>query len=569
MSATTLPLSPDELRDAGWDQVLPFYEHLATRPLDDPAGWLADWSAFEEVLVEAQMLAHTAYTGDTADPAKEEAHLRFSSQIAPLAKEQRVRLGRRLLESGFTRPDLETMLAIQRNRDRLFRAESVPLEAELERLASSWQKLTGGFTAEWEGRQMALPAMRGFEASPDRSIRERAYRKHFGAYVARRDEIATIFDRMLDLRQQVARNAGFANYRDYAHLEKNRFWYSVEDCLAFQEATAATVVPAVARILDRRRKTMGLDALRPWDAVDGACGVTDPEGRPALRPFQDGAELAERSEAVFTQLDPVLGGYFGTMRTEHVLDLESRPGKAPGGYCTVFPHRKVPFIMMNGTGTDSDVGTLLHEAGHAFHDFETFALPIFMQRHPGSEMAEVASMSMELLAAPFLGRDSGGFYSPDEERRARIADLEGLLVSLAHISSVDAMQQWIYTEPAGADRDARDRKWLELRDRFQPGVDWTGLEDLRVARWLAQPHFFSHPFYYIEYGIAQLGALQVWRNSLSDPAGAVAAYREALALGDTRPLPELFAAAGAHLVFDVNGMAELVTLVEDQIAQLA
>jgi oligoendopeptidase F len=192
-----------------------------------------------------------------------------------------------------------------------------------------------------------------------------------------------------------------------------------------------------------------------------------------------------------------------------------------------------------------------------------------MQRHPGSEMAEVASMSMELLAAPFLGRDLGGFYSPDEERHARIADLEGLLVSLAHISSVDAMQQWIYTEPAGADRDARDRKWLELRDRFQPGVDWTGLEDLRVARWLAQPHFFSHPFYYIEYGIAQLGALQVWRNSLSDPAGAVAAYREALALGDTRPLPELFAAAGAHLVFDVNGMAELVALVEDQIAQLA
>jgi oligoendopeptidase F len=569
MSATTRPITPEDLRDAGWDQILPFYEHLAERPLDDPNAWLAEWSAFEEVLGEARAFAYTAYTGDTTDPAKEEAHLRFASQIAPRAEEQEVRLGRRLLESGYTRPDLEPMLARQRNQDELFRAESVPLVAELQQLASRWQKLVGGLSADWDGRRLPLPALRGFEASPDRSIRERAYRKHFAPYVASRDEIATIFDRMLELRQQVAHNAGFANYRDYAHLAKNRFSYSVEDCQIFQEAAAGTVVPAVTRILERRRQAMGLDALRPWDAVDGHCGVADAHGRPALKPFRDGDELAERSVSVFGHVDPVFGGYFGTMRSEQLLDLESRPGKAPGGYCTSFPHRKRPFIFVNGTGTEADVRTILHEAGHAFHSFEAFGLPVYMQRHPGSEMAEVASMSMELLAAPYIGEGSGGFYSPDEERQARTAHLEGLLFGLAHIASVDAMQHWIYTDPAGADRDARDRKWLELRARFQPGVDWTGLEDLRVARWLAQPHFFTSPFYYIEYGIAQLGALQVWRNSLSDQAGAVAAYRDALALGGTRTLPELFSAAGAHLVFDVNGMAELVGLVEDQIAQLA
>jgi oligoendopeptidase F len=238
MSATTRPITPEDLRDAGWDQILPFYEHLAERPLDDPNAWLAEWSAFEEVLGEARAMAYTAYTGDTADPAKEEAHLRFASQIAPRAQEQEVRLGRRLFDSGYTRPDLEPMLARQRNQDELFRAESVPLVAELQRLASSWQKLVGGLSADWDGRRLPLPALRGFEASPDRSIRESAYRKHFAPYVASRDEIATIFDRMLELRQQVAHNAGFASYRDYAHLARNRFSYSVKDCLPRPESSS-------------------------------------------------------------------------------------------------------------------------------------------------------------------------------------------------------------------------------------------------------------------------------------------------------------------------------------------
>src|SRR5262249_9384445 len=226
-----------------------------------------------------------------------------------------------------------------------------------------------------------------------------------------------------------------------------------------------------------------------------------------------------------------------------------------------------PFIYMNATGTESDVRTLLHESGHAFHSFEAQAAqPLVFQRHPGSEMAEVASMSMELLAAPYLGEEAGGFFSPEDERRSRAAHLEAIPLVLAPIASVDAFQHWIYTSGEGHDRDARDRRWLQLRERFQPGVDWSGLDELRTARWLAQPHFFTHPFYYIEYGIAQLGALQVWRNSMADQDSAVAAYRGALALGGTRPLSGLFEAAGARLVFDAEQMGELVALVEEQLA---
>jgi oligoendopeptidase F len=224
---------------------------------------------------------------------------------------------------------------------------------------------------------------------------------------------------------------------------------------------------------------------------------------------------------------------------------------------------------MNAVGVDGDLRTLLHESGHAFHAIEASRLPLLFQRHPGSEMAEVASMSMELLASPYIGKESGGYYSEDEARRSRADLLEGIILFFPHCASVDAFQHWIYLDEAGRDVHARDQKWLDLRRRFEgKSVDWTGLDSERIARWYQQPHFFASPFYYIEYGIAQLGALQVWRNSLRDPQAAIRQYREALALGATRPLPELFKAAGARLIFDSDGMRELVTLAEEELEKL-
>jgi oligoendopeptidase F len=561
----TLPETPDAFKDAMWEDILPYYEALASRPLDrsNVEAWLADWSSFESLLSEAGALASFAYTCDTSDPAREEAQLRFGTQISPRARAQRVRLQERLVELDYERAGLETTVQRFRNQMQLFSAANVPLFSELSRLETDWSKVNGAMTVEWDGEEKTPSQLLPFLQSNDRSLRERAFRLRAKPYIDQRDALADIFDRMYDLRQQVARNAGFENFRDFAHREKNRFDYTPEDCRRFHEAVETAVLPAVKRIMDRRRGQMGLEALRPWDVT------ADTRGRPALKPFEDIHTFIERAGAVFGQVDPVFRTYYRSMADAQLLDLDNRKGKAPGAYCQTLAFSKMPLIFMNAVGVDRDVSTLLHESGHAFHSLEASKLPLLFQRHPGSEMAEVASMSMELLAAPFIDRNRGGYYSEEDARRSRAELLEGIVLFFPHCASVDAFQHWIYMDEDGRDANARDRKWLELRTRFEgPSVDWTGLDAERIARWYQQPHFFGSPFYYIEYGIAQLGALQVWRNSLRDGGEAVRKYREALALGATRPLPELFKAAGARLIFDSDGMGELISLVEDELAKL-
>jgi oligoendopeptidase F len=559
-----LPDSPQAFADATWDDIRPYYEDLANRPLStqDVEQWLRDWSRLDEMISEALSLAEVAYTTDTANEAKEAAQVRFFSEIAPQMHEQSVGLSKRLIALDYTRPGLETMLHSMRNQIVLFREENVPLVSDEEKLNTQYNKITGAMTIEWEGEEIPLPRLQPFLLDPDRAVRERAWRLGTKPYLEQHDALADIFDQQFVLREQMAKNSGFENYRDYIHQAKDRFDYTPADCERFHEAVEQTIVPAVARRLEQRRQRMNLDTLRPWDTA------VDPEGRPRLHPFDDVDTLIDRGEAIFQQLDPVLGGYFQTMITEDLLDLDSRKGKAPGGYCTSFPWRGRPFIFMNAAGVQGDVETLLHEAGHAFHVFEAHPIPLYWQRHPGAEMAEVASMSMELLTAPYLSADHGGYYSDADARRARIEHLDGLLQALPHIASVDAFQQWIYTSGEGRDRDARDAAWLRIRSRFEQGVDWSGLEEERIARWYRQLHIFLYPFYYIEYGIAEMGALQVWRNSRTDHADALAAYRRALALGGTRPLPELFGAAGAKLVFDAQTMGQLVGLVEEELNTL-
>ena len=564
MANVTLPDSPGAFAQATWDDILPYYEELAARPLDtaNVEQWLRDWARLEEMVAEASAIAYVAYSTDTASEAKEAAQVRFSSEIEPQMHEQHVGLSKRLLDLGYERDDLKTLLRSFRNQLEIFREENVPLVGEEEKLNTQYNKITGGMTVEWEGEEIALPRLQPHLLSPDRAVRERAWRLGARPYMDQHDALADIFDKQYALRQQMAKNAGFANYRDYIFRAKDRFDYTPADCEEFHAAVEQTVVPAVARRFERRRQRMGLDTLRPWDTA------VDPEGRPPLEPFADVGTLIGQAETIFDRVDPTLGGYFQTMANERLLDLDSRKGKAPGGYCIEYPYRGRPFIFMNAVGVAGDVDTLLHEAGHAFHVFEAHHIPLYWQRQTGSEMAEVASMSMELLTAPYLARDDGGYYAEADARRARIEHLEGILVGLAHIASVDAFQHWLYTSGRGHDRAARDRAWLAIRQRFERGVDWAGLDEERVARWYRQLHIFLYPFYYIEYGIAQLGALQVWRNSLADRAGALAAYRRALALGGTAGLPGLFGAAGAALAFDAETMGGLVALIEAQLAAL-
>ncbi len=563
LALPVLPESPADFAEASWDAIHPWYDALASVPLDgDSVGpWLAAWSRLEELVTEAAAEAMIAYTGDTRDPAKEATHLRFSAEIFPQLEEQGVRLARRLLETGFNRPDLDVVLKRFRSQIEIFREENLPLFSELEELSAKYQRLTGGITVEWEGETRTLPQIGPFLKSPDRTIRERAFRTMGAPYIGLRAELAELFTKMYELRQRVARNSGFADFEAYSYAAKCRFDYTPEDVTRFHDAVEAEVVPAVARILERRRVTLGLDVLRPWD-LD-----VDPAGRPPLRPFRDSAELVEKASRVFHAVAPELGTEFDLMRGERLLDLESRAGKAPGGYCETLHFRGRPFIHMNAVGLLDDVNTLLHEAGHSFHAFASHRQPLVWQRYVGSESAELASMTMELLAAPYLA-EPGGMASPDELRLARIEHLEEVLMTLAHVAAVDAFQRWIYTSGQGHDAVARDEAWQRIRDRFQSGVDWSGLEDERLARWYRQLHIFLYPFYYIEYGLAQLGALQIWRRSRTDQAVAVRDYREALALGCTVGLPEMYARAGARFGGDRELIRELVALVEEELAVL-
>jgi oligoendopeptidase F len=558
-----LPADATALADATWEELLPRYAALAEARLDAAtvASWLATWSRLEELVGEAASLAMIAYTCDTADPAKEASHLRFSAEILPRAEEQSVALARRLVASGLVPAGMEVPIERFRTSIQIFREANVPLFTELEEIGAAYQRTTGSMTAEWEGERKPLPQLAPFLQSPDRAIRERAWRSTVAPYVAAREELAGQFDRMYRLRQEVAANAGFANFRDYIFPAKYRFDYTPADCERFHDAVEVAVIPALQRVLATRRARLGVEGLRPWDLA------VNPYRAAVLRPYSDPADLPGVARRIFGRLEPALGAEFQVMIDERLLDLDSRRGKAPGGYCDTLHARGRPFIFMNASGVMDDVNTLLHEAGHAFHAFASHAQPLIWQRHPGSESAELASMSMELLAAPHLAQPTG-YLAERDALLARLEHLEDILVSLAHIASVDAFQHWIYASGAGGDAQARDQAWLRIRTRFEPEVSWAGLEAERVARWYRQLHVFLYPFYYIEYGIAQLGALQVWRNSGRDAAGAVAAYRRFLALGATRRLPELYAEAGARLVFDADRMAELVAVVEGEIAAL-
>jgi len=558
-----LPDSPAGFADATWADISPFYDALAEEPLtrENVEAWLAAWSRLDELVGDAATLATIAYTSDTANPDKEAAHLRFSMEIVPRMEEQEVRLSRRLLDLGYTRTGLETIVAQFRTDAEIFREENVPRFAELEELGAAYQKITGSMTVDFDGQQRTVPQLQPFLLSRDREVRERAFRAQASQYIARRTELADLFDRMFALRQRVARAAGLRDYQAYIFKAYHRFDYTPADCERFHDAVERAVVPAVTRMLDRRRERLGVDALRPWDLQ------VNPYREQPLAPFRDASEFVSRARRIFHGVDGRLGREFDIMADEGLLDLDNREGKAPGGYCTTLHATGRPFIFMNAVGVPDDVNTLLHESGHCFHAFAAHRHPLLWQRRTGMEAAELASMSMELLAAPNLVQPDG-YYSPADVRHAELEHLEDILLALPHIASVDAFQSWIYGSGEGGDRDARDAAWLDIRSRFEPAVDWSGLDAERVARWFRQLHIFLSPFYYIEYGIAQLGALQVWRNSLRDSSKAVADYRRALSLGATRSLPDIYAAAGARLIFDAQGMAELVELVEQRLEAL-
>jgi oligoendopeptidase F len=447
----------------------------------------------------------------------------------------------------------------------IFNEENLPLLAEEQILITEYRKIRGSMTVMWEGEERTFYEMIVLLYETDRSTRQRVWEAAQARLLQERQSFNDLWEKLMLVRLKIAENAGTADYRAYMWKQKFRFDYSPEDCKSFHAAIEQAVVPAAKRVYERREQRLGIDSVRPWDVH------VDPHGDTPIKTSQSDEEFLAKSLSVFQHVDPVLGGYFQTMIDERLLDIESRKNKASGAYSLGLHAVHRPFIFMSNTNTPGDVQTILHEGGHAFHEFER-AHVHFYQRgelYLPAEFAEVASMGMELLASPYKTREYGSFYTDREAARAMIELLEGIITFWPYMALVDAFQHWIYENPAeGSVASNCEEKWAELWDRFMIGIDYSGLEDAKMTYWHRQSHIFGSPFYYVEYGLAQLGAVQVWANARQDQEKAVADYRKALSLGATVPLPQLFTAAGAKFAFDAEILKQAVDLMEAVIGEM-
>ncbi len=549
-----------------WNTIRPYIDELLVADLSaaEAEAWLQRWSDLAAVLYEAQAQIQRAISENTADEEAERRFLVVVEQVLPRIRiaGQQLR-GRLLALTGYVpAPDSAMLVRRFRAEASIYREENVAILSDLMKLANQYDKITGALAIDWEGKSETLPQASLYLRETDRAVRKRAWRLIMECYLARRGKLDELYLQMLTLRRQMARNAGVADYRAYRWQELARFDYTPDDCLAFHDAIESEVAPLARQLYAEQRTKLGLDALRPWDTE------ADPHGAP-LKPFAEVAELEEGCYRIFRQVDPALADHFAIMR-DGFLDLPSRPNKAPGGYCEALPVTGKPYIFMNAVGTEDDVRTLLHEGGHAFHYMESRHHPLIWNHSGPMEFCEVASMGMELLAAPFIGREQGGFFTLEEQRRTYADQLVRIVQFLPYMAVVDAFQHWVYTQaPEDVSPSDLDAKWSELWQRFMVGIDYTGFQAELETGWHRKLHIFQVPFYYVEYGLAQIGALQVWRNAMADQARAVASYRTALALGNTRSLPELFAAAGASFAFDRRTVGELMALVARQLEQLA
>ncbi len=559
-------LAYNDVNALDWPTVQPHVDALLAVTLNaaNVEAWLRQWSALEAVLEEAGAQIYREITENTADTAAEQRFTHFIEEIIPQAKHAEQALKQKLLALPDYVPATDAVLLLRRFRSEadLFRAENVPVESKLDGLGNQYNKIVGGMTISWQGAQETVAQATSRLQGPDRAEREAVWHGIMQRYLQERSALNDLYLAMLPLRRTVAAQAGFANYRDFRWLQLGRFDYRADDAFTFHDAIEHEVVPLATQLYQQQAARLGIERLRPWD-VDA-----DPDGEP-LQPFTEAAALETGAQHIFDQVDPVLAGYFRAMRIGY-LDLASRPNKAPGAYCNGFPVSGKPYIQMNGVGTQTDVFTLLHEGGHAFHFMESQCQPLVWNMNGPMEFCEVASMSMELLSMPYLAQDQGGFQmNAAAARRAYANKLRKIVLFLPYMAVVDAFQHWVYADaPQTVTADDLDTVWAGLWDRFLPGIDYRGLATEKATGWQRKGHIFEAPFYYIEYGLAQLGALQVWRNALTDQAQAVAAYRSALALGYTRPLPELFAAAGARFAFDRQTVGDLMALIKEQLALL-
>jgi oligoendopeptidase F len=557
---------PADFKLTTWDALQPYFEELKNRDLPNPAAlekWLQDISELEAVVSEDACWRQINMTCDTTNKEYEEAFTYFCLEIEPKMKPYSFELNKKLLACPYTaRLDKGIYFPYLRSVDnaaKLYREENVPLQADMNVLAQQYGVISGAMSVEVEGKEYTLQQAAKFLHSPDRALRENVFTKISTRRLQDKEKLNELFDKLLVLRQQVAANAGFDNYRDYKFRELGRFDYSVADCFAFHDAVREHILPLQAMLIRYRQRRLGLEAMRPWDSD------AEPVGIEPLHPFRDGAELADKAIQVFANLQTYFSGCLQTMREMKRLDLESRKGKAPGGYNCPLAETGVPFIFMNAAGTMSDVITMMHEGGHAVHSFLSHPLPLSAFKEYPMEIAELASMSMELFSMEHWDV----FFSDEKElHRAKLEELERAISVLPWIATIDKYQHWLYTHP-GHTIAQREAEWLNILNEFSTGItDWSGFEEYRTNFWQKQLHLFEVPFYYIEYGIAQLGALAMWRQYRQNKEQALGNYMSALSLGYTKTLKELYATAGIKFDFSPTYIRELAGFVKPVLEEM-
>ena len=556
---------PEDVDLTKVENVVALYKKILNRRIRSQTGlgkWLNDRSELEAAIDQQGTFLYIRMTCQTDDRERSEAYQNFIKTVTPTIKPLVHQLNKKYLAERSRFPlDIKRFEVHDRNLNtdvKIFVDKNIPLQTQEALLSQEYQAICGAMMVHFEGQDRTLPQMAKYLQEPDRNKREAAWREIAKRRLKDKERLDDLFDRMLIIRSQIATNARCANFCEYQFQAFHRFDYAPADCKKYHQSIEQWVVTMWRELLNHRAKMMKIKKLRPWD-LD-----VDPQGALPLKPFEHTDDFIRKTFEIFNRLDQEFGVQFKDMMELGLLDLASRRGKAPGGYQNTFNEARKPFIFMNAVGVQRDVETILHEAGHAFHALATRGEDLFAYRSAPIEFCEVASMSMELLGNEFLEV----FYPAAEARRARRDHLEGIIELFPWIATVDAFQHWIYTHPGHGPAD-RTEAWIALMGRFGGEVDWTGHETVRAHLWHRQLHIFLHPFYYVEYGIAQLGALQVWANASQDKAKALRAYQEGLALGGSRRLPELFAKAGCRFDFSAETLRPLTQLVRTELAKLA
>jgi oligoendopeptidase F len=557
---------PEHFSLTDWATLEPYFIQLRDREINsgqDLEQWLKDMSEMEAFISEDACWRQVRMTCDTENKTLEEAFNFFFMEIQPKIQPYADILNKKLVECPFTKElDQEKYFTYLRSVKKsidLFREANIPLQAEAAVLQQQYGTIAGKMMIEQDGQEYTLQQAGKFLESEDRNVRETVYKKIAERRLVDKEPLNELFSKLVALRHQVALNAGFSNYRDYKFAEMGRFDYTPASCFQFHEAVKKEVVPLVNQIYQEQQHRLGLDTMRPWDTE------AEPAGIEPLRPFTDGRDLLDKSIKCLDALNPFFGDCLRKMDELNHLDLDSRKGKAPGGYNMPLAESGAPFIFMNAASQMSDLTTMVHEGGHAIHSFLAHELELTGFKEYPTEMAEVASMSMELFT---MDHWDVFFDNEEEMKRAKRHQLERVITIFPWIATIDKFQHWVYENP-GHSIDERKENWLRILNEFATSaIDYSGLEAFRSYNWQRQLHLFEVPFYYIEYGIAQLGAIGMWKQYRDNPEKALENYMKGLSLGGTKTLPELYAAAGIDFDFSPEKISELMIFVKNELEKL-